>query len=353
VNPDVDLKSEPHPVLRTAWGKCNKHGGHTRCHVLFVLLAFLTFFTTPTFASNLTLDPPIACTFGTTCWIQQYPDHDQGPGASDYTCGAESYDGHDGTDIRIRSTADHADVVASAEGIVRGLRDGVPDRLMKTPTDKDAVANIECGNGVVIDHDGGWETQYCHMRQGSVVVKKGERIARGQKLGEVGYSGAAAFPHVHLSVRKDGRKIDPFSGAVGETCGGKNSLWSAEAQKQLAYDKDSLVDFGFASRSLTFDQLENGSVKPENPKTDWPALVTYIWLINLSRGDEIHITLEGPQGMVSENRQTLDRNKAQYFLFAGKKAPAGGWPKGTYSATVTITNAGKPVQQKTISAEME
>ncbi len=44
----------------------------------------------------LTLEVPLACRFGETCFIQQYFDHDPGPGAKDYRCGPMVYDGHDG-----------------------------------------------------------------------------------------------------------------------------------------------------------------------------------------------------------------------------------------------------------------
>ena len=34
-----------------------------------------------------------------------------------------------------------------------------------------ATAGRNCGNGVTLDHGDGWQTQYCHMRRGSVAVK--------------------------------------------------------------------------------------------------------------------------------------------------------------------------------------
>ncbi len=45
--------------------------------------------------------------------------------------------------------------------------------------------------------------------------------------------------------------------------------------------------------------------------------------------------------VVEKNAETLDRNKAQYMLFVGKKAPAGGWPKVSYQAEVKIMRDGK------------
>ena len=76
----------------------------------------------------------------------------------------------------------------------------------------------DCGNGVVIDHDDGWQTQYCHLRRGSVGVTRGQAVARGDRLGVVGMSGRTQFPHLHLSVRRDGAVIDPFAPSDPPRC---------------------------------------------------------------------------------------------------------------------------------------
>ncbi len=187
-----------------------------RTRQVHILIALLLSIIAPVNASAFDLQWPLTCELGKDCWIQQYADHDTGPGASDFMCGSATYDGHDGTDIRVRDTSMTAPVVAAADGVVKGMRDGVHDKLVVTDSDKQAVANRECGNGVLVGHRNGWETQYCHMKSGSVVVRKGEKVAAGQKLGDVGYSGAAAFPHMHLSVRYNGKKVDPFSGDLNE-----------------------------------------------------------------------------------------------------------------------------------------
>jgi Peptidase family M23 len=287
--------------------------------------------------------------------VQQYPAH--GADAADYRCGHESYQGHDGTDFRVRDTSVRAAVLASAAGIVKAARDGVADHLIKNDADLAAVQGRECGNGVVIAHEGGFETQYCHLRQGSVLVKPGERIAAGAKLGEVGYSGQAGFPHVHLTVRRDGKALDPFDGgpAVGAKCGtGGPSLWSKEAAGALAYDTGAdLIDAGFHGALVDIEGLETGKIKPDNPANDWPALVAFMWAINLSVGDTISVALKGPGNVSADNSVTLDRNKAQYLLFAGKKRPPAGWPAGTYSGSVTVTNGGEVRLKKEWQAQLK
>ena len=165
---------------------------------------------------------PADCALGRDCFVQQFPDMDPGPDAVDPFCGSATYDGHDGTDLRILSLADVArgvPVIAMADGKVLRLRDGEPDRLVLNDDDRKAVASKECGNGLVIDHGDGLEVQYCHLKQGSISVSAGAIVKRGDHVGEIGASGLAQFPHVHVTVRKNGRKIDPSTGnAIGAGC---------------------------------------------------------------------------------------------------------------------------------------
>jgi hypothetical protein len=317
------------------------------------LIAAIASFIAPAIAQEFRLELPIACEFGKTCWVQQYPDHDAGPGAADYTCGGQSYDGHDGTDIRVLDTTATADVLASAPGMVKALRDGVEDRLVRDQAARSAITNIECGNGVVIAHEGGFETQYCHMRKGSVAVKKGDMVTVGQKLGEVGYSGDAAFPHLHLSVRKDGEKLDPFSGALRAACeAADQSMWSGSAAAHLAYADGNVLRLGFASAKVEIEALEEGRIADHPPEQDWPALVAYVWAINLKMGDTLKVSLEKPDGQTFTNTVTLDRNKAQYMLFTGGRRPAKGWAKGEYGARVEVIREGQPVISQDLQAEI-
>ena len=251
-------------------------------HVVLTLLALL--FASPAFA--LELEVPVVCTVGSDCWVQHYADHDPGKGATDFACGVASYDGHDGTDFRALNTTSKLDVIAAAAGTVKAVRDGVPDNLVKSEADRNAVKNIECGNGMVIDHGDGWETQYCHLREGSVMVKAGDRVEVGTKLGVVGYSGDAAFPHVHLSVRKDGQKIDPFSADGMTDCkAADRSLWSAQAQKTLAYQGSAVLLMQWAERVYQPNEMDGGALSVKEPAAEWPALVVHAEAINLYADD--------------------------------------------------------------------
>lgn len=305
-------------------------------------------------AFALQLDLPVACEVGRTCWVQQYVDHDAGAGIADYSCGSASYDGHDGTDFRVLNTTSEVDVLAAADGEIIGLRDGVPDRLLRDEADAKTVQNIECGNGVLMRHADGFETQYCHMRQGSVAVKKGDHVQRGARLGQVGYSGKAAFPHLHFKVQKSAVVQDPFEGEAAADCTRNGEgLWSAAAKVEAVYAASNVLQLGWHERAISLNELEEGQAVAAAPQPQWPALVAAVWLINLQAGDEVRLSVTGPDGFAADNSETLARNKAQYFLFAGKKLRSAAWPKGEYRAKVTVRNGGAVRLESSSSIVME
>lgn len=63
------------------------------------------------------------------------------------------------------------------------------------------------GNLVEIDHGNGVTTRYAHLRK--ITVSKGEQVKAGEKLGEVGSTGASTGPHLHWEVRIFDQAKDP------------------------------------------------------------------------------------------------------------------------------------------------
>ncbi len=288
---------------------------------------------------------PIACALGETCFIQNYPDIDPGPAVQDYHCGRATYNNHKGTDFRLLSTrlADRGvPVLAAAAGRIKGGRNAEPDRLLGKDTS--SVKGRECGNGVVINHGNGWETQYCHMLKGSVQVKRGQRVKAGQRIGRVGYSGLTQFAHLHFSARHNGKTVDPFTGRkLGEgACSPKTRsvLWEPKLATALAYRKGELIDFGFADGPVTSKALETGQSPSSILKPESPALVFFARLINLRAGDRVRISLRGPKSVIAaKTHAALDRSKAQYVAFAGRKRQGEAWPAGTYVGSVQVLRA--------------
>lgn len=95
-------------------------------------------------------------------------------------------------------------VYAVADGDIVVARDGLPDNIPRTaagftPALPITLENI-AGNTVVIALGNGQFAAYAHLQPGTLQVKPGERVKRGQWLGRVGNSGDAREPHLHFQV---------------------------------------------------------------------------------------------------------------------------------------------------------
>lgn len=65
------------------------------------------------------------------------------------------------------------------------------------------------GNYVLISHGFGYETLYAHMSK--VNARPGQKVKRGDVIGNVGSTGASTAPHLHYEVIKQGSKINPIN----------------------------------------------------------------------------------------------------------------------------------------------
>lgn len=298
---------------------------------------------------------PVDCEVGRTCEIQHYVDADPSSGVRDYHCGARTYDAHNGTDIRLPNLAvlrRGVAVQAAADGRVLRVRDGVSD--VSTRGGGPPIEGRECGNGVVVGHADGWETQYCHLAQDSVRVKPGEEVRAGQAIGLVGLSGQTEFPHLHFTVRRNGTVIDPFAheAAVGQ-CPSGRALWSTALQGALAYKPRIVLNAGFAAGPVSNEAIESDAVRDTPPRRDGPALVAFVRMIGGQAGDVATIEVKGPDGtvLVTSAAEPLDRQKAQTTQFAGKRTPPGGWASGAYEARYRVVNAGVTVLSHSFRTE--
>lgn len=298
---------------------------------------------------------PVDCVLGQTCEIQNYVDRDPGPGARDYRCAARSYQGHNGIDFRIPDMAAQragVAVLAAAPGRVVRLRDGMADVSVRT-VGLAAVDGTECGNGVVIDHGGGWETQYCHLARGSLRVTEGAQVAAGDPLGLIGLSGRTEYPHLHFTVRKDGAVIDPFAPQAGqEVCEAARPLWAKPLSGQMTYRRGAVLNTGFAAGAVSMEAVEGADIPPA--ARDAPALVAYVRAMGLEAGDVQHLTVAGPDGaLVAESRiEPLESPKAQYLLHVGRRTPAAGWPPGVYRGEYWVERGGRRALEGEFSIEL-
>jgi hypothetical protein len=241
-------------------------------------------------------------------------------------------------------------VVAAADGTVAALRDGMKD-ISVNDADPASIKDRECGNGVAIEHGGGWVTQYCHNRQGSILVKRGDRVVAGQPIAKIGLSGNTEFPHLHFNVRRDDVDVDPFApeAATGGACAfagdDSGSLWKPEIRTELGYRPAFILNVGFANAPVKSEAVESGELEDVVLKTDSPAMVFFGRAIGIEKGDVQTLVLKAPDGAIvaSSEIEPTDRSKAQFFAFAGRKRPDAGWTKGVYRGRYAVLRNGNEV----------
>lgn len=95
---------------------------------------------------------------------------------------------HQGVDYTL---AEGSSVFATADGVVKEISD----------------KNSTRGKTVVIDHGNGYQTSYGHLL--STLVRKGQRVQRGDVIALSGNSGLSLAPHLHYEVRYNGLRVDP------------------------------------------------------------------------------------------------------------------------------------------------
>lgn len=302
-------------------------------------------------AATPRLSQPIDCNLGKDCYIQQYVDRDTGPNQRDVGCGRLANDGHKGTDFAIPSLT-HMQagvrVLAAAEGIVRGVRDGMPD-IDATSPNAPNLKGRECGNGVVIEHGDDWETQYCHLRKGSVQVKQGQKIRAGETLGLVGMSGEATFPHVHFSVRQSNHVVDPFNPNMTEACGlAGNGLWNTAP----SYRPGGLLAIGVSDSVPDYEQVKSGLPENALPGRAPTAIVLWGYAFAGETGDVIEISVSGPDGFAQTHQDRLTKRQPFFYRAYGKKAPATGFPKGRYTGSVRLLRGSSELDRQSLTFQV-
>jgi len=300
-------------------------------------LSLLALASTSAAADQPSLGLPLDCTPGEDCWIASYVDHDPTDGLQDYACGVATYNApphnrHQGTDFAIRDLAamrEGVAVLAAADGVVVGVRD----------IGRGALGGRDCGNGIGIDHGGGWFSQYCHLRRGSIAVRRGDRIKAGHHLGFIGLSGATEFPHLHIQIAKDKTIVDPFVGLDrSKPCGlGDKPLWRADALAALPYGPTALYNAGFATGAPDPKAMRDGHYRAPSLPRNAPALVLWVDMFNVRQGDRVTLRMVAPDGKEAfTNTATVPKNQARRYVFGGIRRKADAWPTGTWRGEISL-----------------
>lgn len=133
-----------------------------------------------------------------------YDHNGSAAGCTNYACGGGTcYNGHTGSDFPLPYGTD---VLAGANGSVTTVVQGCSDVGYYGNT-----CGGKCGNYVKLVHSDGTTSIYCHMKNGSIVVSKGQSVSCGQKLGKSASSGSSTGNHLHFGWNSGGTR-DPFSG---------------------------------------------------------------------------------------------------------------------------------------------
>ncbi|MBI4031511.1 MAG: M23 family metallopeptidase, partial [Proteobacteria bacterium] len=295
---------------------------------------------------------PVACAPGHDCWVANYIDVDPAEGAAqDFMCGERTYDGHEGTDFAVRDLVameTGINVLAAADGVVVRIRDGAEDTMPSSEDmDKMRAEKKGCGNGVLIDHGGGWQTIYCHMKKGSITVKQQEQIKTGQAIGQVGHSGLAEFPHLHFGAFHGGKTINPFTGSYADAgCNrdGATAMWLEGLNP--GYEPVSLYAAGFSAAAPDYEQVKIDATGIKEMAADAPVMAFWTIMFGVSAGDSIAIEISDSDGNVYAARDIIqDKSRARQFYFIGKKTSSAPLRAGVYTGKTVLRRAGDIVRE--------
>lgn len=294
------------------------------------------------------LEWPVDCALGQTCWISRYVDRSPGPEKTDYLCKPQTEDKHKGTDIALRDFGvmeKGVAVRAAAAGRVLALRDGMPD-IIVTKERRAQILKQGCGNVIIIGHGGGWQTQYCHLKKDSLLVKNGDMVAAGQPIGQVGLSGITEYPHLHFMVqRRESRQkiqyFDPFDGGVFErSCktgpnGEHKSFWKESYSHVGPVVMPPLVSDTRITRA-TLWQPQVGELPP-----DTPVLFIQARGFHTLPGDIWRFSMTGPDG-TTKFTYDVEQTRQRQLVGANSRfpRPVGGYATGPWTATVTLLRDG-------------
>jgi hypothetical protein len=89
-------------------------------------------------------------------------------------------------------------VIAVADAVVVAAVDQYPDQVPFDP--KNVTLESADGNHVILDLGDGRYANYAHLKAGSVTVREGDRVVKGQQIGELGNSGSSTGAHLHFHV---------------------------------------------------------------------------------------------------------------------------------------------------------
>lgn len=273
----------------------------------FSLAALCFFFSASQFAYAFDLLWPTTCKIWHDCFLFQHStNYFIAPTLQEITANPHHRQTDNGLDIALPTYEKRERqffIVAAASGTVIRVRDQEVDHFR---TEFEHSPGKECGNGVVISHADGWETQYCHLQAHSIVVRPGQHITAGQIIGKLGSSGQALFPMLHFSVRHEGEPVDPFA----------QSLWR---DKSIAYRDLGLIDMGMYDTPVDLLSLLKKPLKKSVFSRKDRAMIVWVRVFSVKKGDVQRFVFYSPDGSIYRRpiEDKLNASHGEWFAFAG------------------------------------
>lgn len=234
---------------------------------------------------NLTFNFPVSCKMGQTCFVLL----DKSTKMTNIVLNTK------------QQMQQGVNVTAAAAGTVTAVKNepapvAMPGQALKV--------SPSCGNQILIQHDTGWLTQYCHLKDDSISVSVGQQVQQGQVIGQVGQSGGASFPELGFMILANGAPADPFTA----------HLWS----NTIPYQPYGVITSGFSDHPVTLDELINGPVTRQAFTLQDKQAIGWVRMYGVSQGDMQRLTFYKPNGQAYSVPQesTISGNYSQWFASA-------------------------------------
>jgi hypothetical protein len=294
----------------------------------------------------VTLGPELVAPLAGTAYkdfsIVNYNDLDPTGGTLDYTGAtgdaAYTYDGHDALDITLPNFAamdKGVPVYAAAAGTVIDAHDGEFDR--NTGMSLNPPVNY-----IDIDLGGGWELEYYHLREGSVMVHAGDHVQPGQQIALVGSSGDSTDAHLHFAVYFEGQNV--------ETYVDPQDYWLDPTWRNLPYSGSvpGVLDSGITNYDPTPDMKE----RPADMTTfnESAGQTVYFWAREhgIQPGHDEQVDWTEPDGSELGFEVALTSGD-HYGTFVSSQSLPANAEAGTW--TVTMKYDGMQVAQQTFQVD--
>lgn len=311
------------------------------------LLALIPLFLTPIEAYSIEFKSPINCEVGKTCFVISTPDLDATEN-SVYNgfCGNNTVDQQQGTFFALPNAAALAqdiEIIAVADGKVMAALDGAEDRIQSEVAANDVPDNKACGNAIMIEHEDGWVTRYCHLKKGSIIAQPGTIVEAGNPIALAGASGRTSHPGLAFAVFKNGQISDPFTTRTRmEQCGpAYASLWAKKETTLRGLQQTlAVLDMGATLAPVSVGDIKLSTDKLYMTTGKQESEDIYVWanLASLAKNDKVEVVLKNDKGLRLAGTEQIFQGKhltlARIWRFPRSAAL---WSTGDYTAEITLT----------------